>query len=787
MKSSRRSFLKETTTGLVVSALAGCAVEPDEHSFPIIRDVSWQPTGSPPGNVTRTWLGPEFWANRLQDWRLHEGWIECLSASAPDEVRTAALLTREIVPGRGSAHLSVLARLVEDKGEGGFCGFLVGAGEGQLDYRAAALVQRASGLGGGMLCVFKTDGRASFLEHSSERDPLAYSKISAETASARRSPQVRLQLDVVPELTDTFEVRFSAWDPSSEQFLTGTIRRGVPERELLGGIALVSSPSGSEGARFAFRDVLTFGEKIRDRSERALGPVLGTLFSLNGNVLKLSAQFLPVGDSEPQVAELQFRAPGGAWQSGPTERLQPGFVVLFRLDNWNASFDMEYRVLYPADAAQPDAYEGTIPRDPRDKDVLTVAHFSCTKATGRSLESGVGKPELPKAELLGRYTAKNIYFPHADVVRNAGSHNPDLLVFAGDQLYEGSPTRRDRSPSPMLDYLYKWFLWVWSFRELTRGLPAIIQIDDHDVYHGNLWGEGGKAVRTGSFGGYLHSGEFVNLVQRTQCGHNPDPYDSTPVDQGITVYYGVFAYGDVSFAILEDRKFKSGPPGKDHADVGESVLLGERQERFLEAWARDSKDAAARICLTQTAFAALQTTQDGKPARDFDANGYPKPGRDRAIELLRRARALVLSGDQHLATVVRHGLDTFTDGVVQFTGPAAGSSWQRWFEPADPLPNATTLPFTGDFTDAFGNKLRVLAVANPKVSFTEYRKTIKGDNQNLNDRRLKSEGYGIVRVDRKAREFAIECWPWNVDPTTPDARQFPGWPFRLPFDKVTGE
>jgi len=47
------------------------------------------------------------------------------------------------------------------------------------------------------------------------------------------------------------------------------------------------------------------------------------------------------------------------------------------------------------------------------------------------------------------------------------------------------------------------------------------------------------------------------MGQRTQCGHNPDPYDPTPVDQGITVYYGAFRYGGVRFAILEDRKFKT--------------------------------------------------------------------------------------------------------------------------------------------------------------------------------------------------------------------------------------
>ena len=111
----------------------------------------------------------------------------------------------------------------------------------------------------------------------------------------------------------------------------------------------------------------------------------------------------------------------------------------------------------------------------------------------------------------------------------------------------------------------------------------------------------------------------------------------------------------------------------------------------------------------------VQTNLTGSPQTDSDSNGTPVPARRTAVDLLKDARALVLSGDQHLGTLVRHGINTFTDGPVQFTAPAAGTAWQRWFQPASPLPNATG-PNTGDFTDGYGNKFRVLAVANPKVT-----------------------------------------------------------------------
>lgn len=735
-----------------------------------------------PEDLTPTWIGPAFWANRFQDWRLHRGRIECLAGDERGhEVRTVAVLTREIVAGSGSAHLSVRAGAL---GSGrGFCGFLVGAGGGALDYRAAALVQRASGLGGGILCAYESDGHVRFREHTDEENPLAFAELPSEEAfAAGPAAEALLQLDITVTGKSTVELAMGAWTAEGRP-LGFARRRGVAESDVLGGLALVSSNlAGQAGARYWFSDLRAGGRKVAARPERRLGPVLGTLYSLNSGVLKLTAQLLPVAEGETRSVRLQFRPVGvETWREAASASLEHGFTALFRIEGWDGARDHEYRVLY-GDAP---SYGGRIRRDPGDRAALTIALLSCTAATARSLEGTPPAPPQPASRPIGRYRPGNFYFPHRELVRHVGHHEPDLLVFAGDQLYQGNPTRREPGPDPALDYLYKWALWLWAFRDLTRDTPAVVLVDDHDVYQGNVWRNGGRPAPANdqNRGGYVCAPAFVNLVQRTQCGHDPDPYDPTPVDQGIGVYFASFRYGGVSFAILEDRKFKTAPLQGEDLDVHEAELLGARQERFLEAWAREP--AEARVCLTQTLFACVQTSPSGRPLQDFDSNGYPKPGRDRAIALLREAGALVLAGDQHLASLVRHGVDTFTDGVVQFTGPAGGTGWQRWFEPREPLPNARG-PHTGDFTDAFGNRLRVLAAANPKVTFAEYRRHRAGRPQDLADRHLKSEGYGIVRVDRRARQYVLECWPWDVDPASPGARQFEGWPYRLSFDECDG-
>ena len=806
-KTSRRTFLREVTGGVMVPALAigGAGAGRSRQPGETFRSV-WLLVDSTPARVTRTWLGPAFWANRLQDWRAHDGRLECLAGQSADLGRTVAVLTREIRPGGGSAHFSVRTGTLEVNGRGGFSGFLIGVGGGRLDYRAAALAQKASGEAGGFWCGYDSDGEVRFREHTSEAAPLAYGLMDAEsigdTHPRRRSVRedVELRLDIEPQADGRFVVRMAARDAETGTLLSAAARRDVAEDDIVGSMAIASSPLPRGRARFWLRDLRSAGEKVSVQPERALGPIIATLYSVNQRVMKLSVQLAPLGEDEPREVTFQYREPGGAWRIGPRSAWEAGYTALVRIDDWDSSRRWEYRVTYRDEAGDEHQHDGVLQADPRGEDEFTIAHLSCVMPTARGLEGGVGEPELPVAELLGRYTDKNIHFPHAELTTHMARHQPHLLVCAGDQLYEGNPTRRDNSESPTLDYLYKWYLWLLAFRDLTRTTPTVVQTDDHDVYHGNLWGNAGRAapmkivdevgravrVRDQNRGGYRCSAEFINLVQRTQCGHNPDPYDPTPVEQGIGVYYGSFKFGGIGFAILEDRKFKTAPIQGADLDVHEAELLGARQEAFLEAWGRDNDGVEGRICLTQTIFACLQTSPGGRPLLDWDANGQPKLQRDRAIELLREAGALVLAGDQHLASIVRHGVDSHTDGVMQYTGPAGVSFWQRWFEPRTPLPNAGDRPNTGDFTDAFGNKLRVFAVANPKVTFDYYRQFKAGRSQALGDKRLKSEGYGIVRVRRAAREYRIECWPGGVDPSQPGAEQFPGWPYRLRFDECDG-
>jgi alkaline phosphatase D len=104
---------------------------------------------------------------------------------------------------------------------------------------------------------------------------------------------------------------------------------------------------------------------------------------------------------------------------------------------------------------------------------------------------------------------------------------------------------------------------------------------------------------------------------------------------------------------------------------------------------------------------------------------------------------------------------------------AASSASTR---PSAAHPGAT--PHSGDFTDAYGNRMRVLAVANPKLTKATFRAARRGRNAELGDRDRRREGYGLVRVDTRRRRLVIECWPWDGGP------QLDGWAYELPFPQA---
>ncbi|MEI7776737.1 MAG: twin-arginine translocation pathway signal, partial [Verrucomicrobiota bacterium] len=217
------------------------------------------------------------------------------------------------------------------------------------------------------------------------------------------------------------------------------------------------------------------------------------------------------------------------------------------------------------------------------------------------------------------------------------------------------------------------------------------------------------------------------------------------------------------------------------------VLLGERQERFLEKWAQDWRGHTLKALLSQTVFANLATHHgsfDGYLKADLDSGSWPQTPRNRALEILRPSMALHINGDQHLSSLSQYGAGKQRDGLWSFCTPAIAVGYPRWWRPdqtGTPHENRPKHghPNTGEFLDGFGNKIYVYAVGNPEVgrALNRYDKAHE-----------KGSGFGFITFDTQAKTYKVECFRFKVN-ATDDApsNQFPGWPVTIHQTENRGE
>ncbi len=784
---TRRRFLSESAAVAAAAGVAAGLASPlRAASAPTAGDFTSNWKSCP----DRVWLGPEYWSNPLQDWSIAGGRVECTNAAAD---RTVHLLVRTLGAKREGFTVAVRigradgATLAAGKGS---LGFRIGVKGSLPDFRNSLIFGR--GLDAGVTA----DG-GLFIGAPTGAKPLA-GKLGVSEAE--------LRITGVPG-SSGYSLTLALVDARGTEL--ANVTEEATDEQCAGGLVLVNNFAGPGGARaagkakagkaaaatgnsdpaglgrFWFADWRVAGAKVESHADRTFGPLLFSQYTLSAGIMKMSAQLPPIGAKDTPTVRLQLQS-GGVWKTAGEERIHPeARTATFKINSWDATRDMPYRLAYTlafTDGRTEEFYwTGTVRRDPVDAPKLSVADISC-----------------------------NIHeaFPNAPYVAQVARLNPDFLAFTGDQFYESSGgfgvirTPTDRA---MIDYLRKWYMHGWTWRELMRDRPSISLPDDHDVYQGNIWGESGAGKKTTQeAGGYDMPAEWVNVVYRTQTAHHPDPYDASPALRGTLQYFGPLTYGRISFAVLADRQYKSGPEGKvpptggrgDHetnpnfdpkaADVSGLSLLGAKQEEFLQKWVEDWRGADMKAVISQTVFTSFPTTHGRESMilrADYDTNGWPQTPRNRAVKLMRKAFAFHIAGDQHIPGLLHYGVDGHRDASVAFAGPAVNVGYPRWFEPAlAPWTKPKNQELTGEFIDSFGHPMTVLAVKN---GLKEPR---TGDvMQFLDD---KSSGIGLVHFDKQRQTIRIECWPFLADTSKADT-QMPGWPVEIKMlenygRKVTG-
>jgi|GEM_PF-6957373 len=541
----------------------------------------------------------------------------------------------------------------------------------------------------------------------------------------------------------------------------------LSKSELAGFVSLIVK---GDSEKWSFGDGLKIeGSAWDERPEYKLGPVLWTQYTTDLDTVRVQAQFVPTEGMGNQTATIEIKQ-NGTWQAkGEAPIRHDSATALFVLEQLDLQQDHAFRVRYQWNGQ--DFYrEGTIRENPVNNNEFSIALLNCDRGG---------------------------LFPQDDISRNVVTHNPDMVFFAGDQFYEFSnfcPALKEgySFEATRLSYLGKWYLFGISYRSILKDRPSVIIPDDHDVFMGNVWGDSGR--------GYDMPPRWVNMVQETQTGSLPPYQDREPLFNGIKTYFTDIDYAGMSFAVIEDRKFKSNPSlakkvanrkniPVQEVDIPELSLLGDRQLAFLRDWNESTSDKPFRWVLSQTLF-GMGSTHNGaqlSPNRlDFDTNGWPRAERDKALKTLSRD-VIMLCGDQHLGMLTRLGIEEWGDGPLAFmvTGSSVGYP-RAWWPDEKPVGGEVNGPYTGNYFDAWGNRLSVYGVTNPDPlpdSVADMRgsafKRLDHDSR-IDKQHAKGSGYGIISVDKSTDVATFHAYRLKVDAANPKpSDQFPGFPYSL--------
>jgi len=378
-------YLKKWITINVGTLLVLLTVCPFVHADEFVSE--W------PQEIERIWVGKEYWANRLQDWRTIEGRLECVASGAN---RNVHLLTHQVQERRGAFQTSVrLGRLGEDTLAKGWSGFRIGAKGYYKEYRDSALY------GKGLHAGITTAGTLFIGQPKNTK------------TGGLSLTDIEIRLTAEPD-GNAYKLTLAAIDPRNGESLQQITRNKIKPDELTGNLALVCHKNPAQKgkpnpgqARFWFKDWKVSGDKIEAYPAQTFGPILFAQHTLSKNTLKITAQMPPIGAKDNQTVRLKIREKNGTWKTAGEAPIHPlARTATIRVDGWDSTRDVPYWLVYalkePGGKVTHYTWGGTIRHDPIDKETIVVAGFTGNNDLG---------------------------FPNDDIIEHVFNHDPDLLVF----------------------------------------------------------------------------------------------------------------------------------------------------------------------------------------------------------------------------------------------------------------------------------------------------------------------------------------------------------------------
>lgn len=676
------------------------------------------------------WTGRAWWANPLFDWK-------CLGnrrVQAPAaKNRALSLLPFEITVQGSSFTIQTVVKFSKSSNRIPSVANSVSAGFGLgrrgpfNDYRSAAVYARSQ-----LRAVINSKGKL-----------LMGNKYSSKSLSSIFVP-TKLTLKGTRLKNNSVSVSLTAQQAKKKVSVTHVVSLS----KVTGVFALITEGPAKDAEETArvnviFEDFSITGSMLKRYNGRMFGAVMWSQYTVSKKTLRLQAQLAPI--DKPMRVQLLIRSTknGKPIHSRVSWSDKLSRTVRFTVGKLDTSRHWWYDVQLHING-QLHSWSGVIQMEPPLRLPFKIAVFSCDNG---------------------------YLFPLQSVVTQVSTQKPHMLYFAGDQIYSDTAgfsfEQFAKTEVAMIDFLRRWYLFGWTWRKLLRNAPSVIIPDDHDVYQGNLWGAGGRAIKEPKqkyweTGGYVMPGRWVTAVEQCHVGHLPPPRASFRTPLGLSPYFTSLLYAGLSMAVLEDRKFKSAPlefPKSEKKLADGGSLLGYKQEAFLSKWVKEWHGASMKIAFSQTIFCDA-ATHTGETLRRhnfaYDSGGWPSEARNRAVKLLGKGNVLSLHGDQHLGILLRQGVDRHDDANVAFMVPGTANGYPRaWWPGVQNIFTAGKSSYTGRFVDDIGHPITVLAVGNPEP------KSLFLDTSKISPMqygRVKGSGYGLVVINRETKSAVFNLY-----------------------------
>ena len=103
------------------------------------------------------------------------------------------------------------------------------------------------------------------------------------------------------------------------------------------------------------------------------------MYTVSNNTLKLSAQLFPLYPNESREVRLEIYQDEN-WKEIQKKNINEiGWAITFRIENWDDSKDIKYRLRHSKNSI----FEGLVRKDPKDKNEILMAAFSCNSNKDR--------------------------------------------------------------------------------------------------------------------------------------------------------------------------------------------------------------------------------------------------------------------------------------------------------------------------------------------------------------------------------------------------------------------